>query len=148
MTTNSAIFSRKSKIIWKPDLHLNIGMSDFDNFTMHPADQNSFEFTRIAMEEYILHGVLLIILLLLLLFMYVCFWKWVAQGNLDLPKFGGGSQLVFNCFPNRSGLKKSESTQVLPDTQENEVVDEPLDEAKQYEDNDSTDVIDIQCDND
>ena len=33
----------------------------------------------------------------------ILFIKSYFQGNLDLPRFGGGGQLVFNCFPDRSG---------------------------------------------
>jgi len=141
-TTNSAVFSRKSKIIWKPS-HLDIGMTGLSNITRDHTNHNTYEFAKITMEDYILHGVILIILLLLLLFLYICFWKWVAQGNLDLPKFGGGSQLVFACFPNRSGLKKTESTQVLGDNQENGRMEEALDDNSSLEDNDSTIQINV-----
>jgi len=142
-TTNSAVFSRKSKIIWKPSLDLDIGMSGLSNITLDHTNHNPYEFARITMEDYILQGVILIIVLLLLLFFYICFWKWVAKGNLDLPKFGGGSQLVFTCFPNRSGLKKTESTQVLGDNQENGMVEEALDDTSSIEENDSTIQINV-----
>jgi len=78
-TTNSALFSRKSKIIWKPNLDLNIGMSGLSNITLDQANQNTYAFAHITMEDYILQGVILSIVLLLLLFLYICFWKWVAQ---------------------------------------------------------------------
>ena len=78
-TTNSAVFSRKSKIIWKPNLDLNIGMSGLSNITLDQTNQRTYEFAHITMEDYILQGVILIIVLLLLLFLYICFWKWVAQ---------------------------------------------------------------------
>jgi hypothetical protein len=143
-TTISPIFSRKSKIIWKPNLNLNIGMADLDNFTLHETHGQKYELATIALEEYIIHGVVLVIVLLILLVSYICFWKWVAKGNLDLPKFGGGSQLVFNCFPRKSGLSKSESTQVLQYSQEHVVVPD----LTGNEEKDSTDILEFHCDND
>lgn len=119
-------------------------MADLDNFTLHETHGQKYELATIALEEYIIHGVVLVIVLLILLVSYICFWKWVAKGNLDFPKFGGGSQLVFNCFPRKSGLSKSESTQVLQYSQEHVVVPD----LTGNEEKDSTDILEFHCDND
>ena len=76
---NSATFIRKSKIIWKPNLNLNIGMSDAENFTSEYSNQNNSGFEKIELEDYILHALALVLVLLGLLFSYICFLKWVAK---------------------------------------------------------------------
>ena len=78
-TETAAIFSRKSKIIWKPSLQLNIGLADLNNYTMEHSSQNSYDFERIELQQYILHGFVLLLVLFGLLFLYICFWKWVAH---------------------------------------------------------------------
>ena len=71
------------------------------------------------------------------------------QGNLGLPKFGGGSQLVFNCHAvgyfsfQCSGIKKSENTQVLQDILENKVVQESLENSVEQEEKE---IMEIHCD--
>ena len=82
-TETAAIFSRKSKIIWKPSLQLNIGLADLNNYTMEHSSQNSYDFERIELQQYILHGFVLLLVLFGLLFLYICFWKWVAQVNIE-----------------------------------------------------------------
>lgn len=143
---NSAVFIRTSKIIWKPNLNLNIGMSDVENFTSKYSIQNNSGFEKIELEDYILNVLALVLVLLGLLFSYICFLKWVAKGNLDLPRFGGGGQLVFNCFPDRSGIKKSESTQVLEDILENAAVQESFEKTVEQEEKDSTEIMEFHCD--
>ena len=76
---NSAVFIRTSKIIWKPNLNLNIGMSDVENFTLKYSIQNNSGFEKIELEDYILNVLALFLVLLGLLFLYICFLKWVAK---------------------------------------------------------------------
>lgn len=143
---NSAVFIRKSKIIWKPNLNHNTGISDDDNFTSEYSNENDSAFITVQFNHYVLHALVLLLVLFCLLSLYICFWKWVAKGNLDLPRFGGGGQLVFNCFPDRSGMKKSESTQVLEDILENAVVQESFDKTVGQEEKDSTEIMEFHCD--
>lgn len=143
---NPATFSRKSKIIWKPKLNMNTGESEADNFSSEYLNQSYSGFEKIEFDHYILHALALVLVLFCLLFLYICFWKWVAKGNLDLPRFGGGGQLVFNCFPDRPGIKKSESTQVLEDILENAVVQESFEKTVRQEEKDSTEIMEFHCD--
>ena len=76
---NSITFIRKSKIIWKPNLNLNIGMDDVENFTSEYSNQNNSDFEKIEFNDYIIHALGLVLVLLGLLFSYICFWKWVAK---------------------------------------------------------------------
>ena len=76
---NSAVFIRTSKIIWKPNLNLNIGMSDVENFTSKYSIQNNSGFEKIELEDYILNALAFVLVLLGLLFSYICFLKWVAK---------------------------------------------------------------------
>jgi len=69
----------------------------------------SYSVEKIEFENYALSAFVLAICIFCLLFFYVCFFKWVAKGNLDLPKFGGASQVVFKCFPQRKAFIQLES---------------------------------------
>jgi len=106
----------------------------------------SFSVEKIEFENYALSAFVLAMCIFCLLFFYVCFFKWVAKGNLDLPKFGGASQVVFNCFPQRKGLKKTESAKNLQDISADRVV--PYDNTieKEDDDKDSTEILEFHCD--
>lgn len=88
----------------------------FNNTTnMDEESLQQFENEQIEFELCILSILVLLLSLTCFLSIYVCFFKWVAKGNLDLPQFHGRD----DCIPRPKSLRKTESTQVLQDNLEN-----------------------------
>jgi len=121
-TVNSSMFGQQSRIIWKQVIQLNDGFVDLDMNSMQRLMHKTYSVEKIELGNYALSAFILAMCIFWLLFFYVCFFKWVAKGNLDLPTFGGASQVVFKCFPQRNGLKKTESSNNLQDISDDLVV--------------------------
>lgn len=136
---NSATFNRYSKL--GHNFHHNIGKIDMDNGieTSETVYTISIEF-----EHYALMAFVILVLFSGFISLYVYFFKWVAKGNLDLPRFGGGSDVVFNCFPQQNSLRKSDSTQILNDSLDNTTSQESFDNVG-LEDKDSTEIMEFDC---
>eukprot|EP00092_Neocalanus_flemingeri_P036449 GFUD01039687.1.p1 GENE.GFUD01039687.1~~GFUD01039687.1.p1 ORF type:complete len:155 (-),score=22.80 GFUD01039687.1:338-802(-) len=140
---NSFIAIRHSKTIWKPSLYNDEGTIDMERNTFEHFKTNYSSVETIAFEHYAFSALVVVIVILGLSSLYVCFWRWVAKGNLDLPTFGGGGQLVFKCFSNRNGLRKTESTQVLQDSLEIDFSQGSFENTTVKEDKDSAEVLEF-----
>ena len=82
----------------------------------------------------------MVIIFIALIALYVLFFKWVfevanlwkpvtdisfSQGNLDLPRFGLVSSVVFNCFPDRRKKQANDSESVEKNTPGSITIEKP-----------------------
>jgi len=87
----SATLTRYSKPVH--NFYHNIGISDMDN------DIESSENIYTINIEFKPHALMLLLIVLLLIgfiSLYVCFFKWVSKGHIDLPRFGSESSQIIN----------------------------------------------------
>merc|ERR1712012_48291 len=76
---------------------------------MGPRFRGSEPCSQYEHSNYVTLIIFVTVLFIFLFVLYVLFFKWVFEGNLDLPRFGVVSQIVFNCFPERKGKKEDKS---------------------------------------
>merc|ERR1711971_581348 len=75
--------------------------------------------------EYVSVVVCMVIIFIALIALYVLFFKWVFEGNLDLPRFGLVSSVIFNCFPERRKKQTNDSESVEKNHPGNITVEKP-----------------------